>query len=68
MKIYVCTIFDEQVYTIEPPLEANFVMPPADVTVACTAFPAADYLPPLNFTNGQTGVCEVIGTIIPLKQ
>lgn len=61
------TIFDEQVWTIDPPLEAAFVNPPADVTVPCTAFPADNFLPPLQYTNGQTGVCQVMGTIIPYQ-
>ncbi len=61
-------ILDDQVITINPPLEANFINPPADVTVACTDFPAANFLPSLSYTNGQTGpFCAVAGQIIPVQ-
>ena len=60
-------IQETQVYTVEPPDEAAFINPPADVTVSCSNFPVATYLPPLSYTNGSTGICLVAGTIIPYQ-
>lgn len=60
-------ITETQVYTIEPPLEAEFVNPPADITVTCNEFPAANYLPTLQYTNGSTGICLIFGEVTPTQ-
>ncbi|MCZ2101418.1 MAG: gliding motility-associated C-terminal domain-containing protein [Chitinophagales bacterium] len=60
-------IEETQVYTVEPPTEADFINPPSDVTVTCNDFPVASYLPPLSYTNGSTGMCLISGQIIPIQ-
>ncbi len=60
-------IEETQVYTIEPPDEAVFINPPVDVTVTCHDFPATGYLPPLQYSNGGTGTCQIVGQIIPIQ-
>ncbi|MBK9257768.1 MAG: gliding motility-associated C-terminal domain-containing protein [Saprospiraceae bacterium] len=56
-----------QVLTVIPPPVATYVNPPASATITCTNLPPDGVLPPLNYTNGQTGVCEISGTVIPTR-
>ena len=56
-----------QVMYIQPAPEATFLNPPADITVACTQKPAADYLPQLNYSNGLSGFCSIAGSVDPTR-
>ena len=60
-------ISTSQVYTILPPPEANWVNPPADLTVPCTGFPEETFMPTLNYDNGGTGLCRVFGVVDPVR-
>jgi len=55
-----------QTITITPNPAATFT-PFNDITVSCTNFPATNFLPPLNYTNNQTGACLISGSIIPTR-
>ncbi|MEZ4911530.1 MAG: hypothetical protein R2774_11805 [Saprospiraceae bacterium] len=56
-----------QVMYVQPAPEATFINPPPDITVACTEKPAADYLPPLSYTNGLSGFCSIAGSVDPTR-
>jgi len=61
-------IFDDQVYTVEPPAEIAWVNPPVDtITITCSQIPGAGVLPPLQYDNGGTGNCRIFGTVIPTR-
>ncbi len=50
--------------TILPAAEPEFIDPPADMTISCIeTFPTPE---DLNYTNNQTGACEISGSIQPL--
>jgi hypothetical protein len=57
----------QQIITVVPPFEADFISPPADMTIECPQIPAPGVLPPLNYTNGSSGACLIQGTIIPTR-
>lgn len=55
------TTFDyEQVLTVDPVQEAQFVNPPGNQTVECANIPTS--APPLDYTNGLSGACLIAGT------
>ncbi len=55
------TISHTQVVTIDPAEEAEFVDPPGDLNLTCDeSIPSFD---DLMYTNGQTGSCEIEGTV-----
>lgn len=52
-----------QTITILPAAEPEFIDPPADMTISCVeTFPTPG---DLDYTNNQTGGCEIAGTIEP---
>ncbi|MBK7426628.1 MAG: hypothetical protein IPI60_06185 [Saprospiraceae bacterium] len=56
------TITHTQTITVEPAPQAAFINAPADVTMTCeeaAVFTVSD----LNYTNGETGSCEITGTV-----
>ncbi len=56
------TISYTQNITIQPAPQPAFVNPPADTTMTCEetgVFPVSD----LNYTNDQSGVCEISGSV-----
>src|SRR6056297_2458931 len=53
-----------QVIEIEPAPAATFIDPPANVVLSCDDLP----LPPppeLSYSNGESGVCEIAGSVAP---
>ena len=50
-----------QTITLEAPLEAAFLNPPANLTVSCDEVPSGSP-PPLDYTNGSIGSCLIIGS------
>ncbi len=55
-----------QVLTVLPPPEADFVNPPASITIDCSvAIPTA--LTPLAYTNNSTGSCLIAGNATPTR-
>jgi len=57
------TIEHTQVISINPPEEAIFIDPPADMEVSCDAIPMT--IPDLSYTNNQADDCEIMGMITP---
>ena len=58
------TISHSQVVMVQPMLLANFVNPPADITINCDE--AQTFTPDtLMYTNGETGSCLIEGTVEP---
>lgn len=55
-----------QTITVEPAPEASYLNPPADMTVDCANIPNGPG-PVLSYTNGESGVCEIIGTVTPVR-
>ena len=53
----------QQVITIEPASEPDFVDPPIDVTIGCDEIPPTP--PSLDYTNGESGVCLISGSQPP---
>ena len=51
-----------QVITLEAPLEAAFLNPPANLTVSCDEVPSGSP-PTLDYTNGSTGGCLITGSV-----
>lgn len=49
-----------QTITVDPAPEASFLNVPADITFQCETIPSS--FPDLDYTNGETGVCEISGT------
>jgi gliding motility-associated-like protein len=56
-----------QLITVEPSPAAQWIAPPADVTISCAE--AATYtVPDLGYTNGLTNGCLISGTVSPIVQ
>jgi hypothetical protein len=55
-----------QVITVNPVPEADFINPPADITVTCDAVPTS--APDLAYTNGENGICEIAGIATPVLE
>src|SRR5690606_867815 len=56
------TITHTQTITVEPAAQAVFINAPADVTLTCeeaAVFTTSD----LAYTNGETGSCEIAGSV-----
>ncbi|MEM6770471.1 MAG: hypothetical protein AAF597_07820, partial [Bacteroidota bacterium] len=51
-----------QTITVEPAAEAAFLNPPSDLTINCSDLGSLS-APDLNYTNNETGSCEIAGTI-----
>jgi len=51
-----------QVIEIEPAPEAEFIDPPANVILTCDDLPLPP-APELNYSNGESGVCEIAGSV-----
>lgn len=56
-----------QTITVDPPVIPAFINPPGNITIDCENIPASDFLPPLAFTNGEIGSCEISGSVIPSR-
>ncbi|TVQ49663.1 MAG: hypothetical protein EA362_04055, partial [Saprospirales bacterium] len=52
-------ISHQQIITVDPVEEADFINPPEDITVDCIDIPSA--APDLEFSNGLSGDCEIFG-------
>jgi hypothetical protein len=59
------TISASRLITLLPAPPASFTSLPANVTVSCADVYNVNTV--LNYTNGQTGVCEISGTISPVE-
>jgi len=57
-------LIHEQQIEIEPAPEAEFIDPPANVILNCNDLPLPP-APDLNYSNGETGVCEIAGAASP---
>jgi hypothetical protein len=56
------TITHQQIINIDPAPTANWVNPPADMTITCDE--AANYvIPNLSYSNGESGSCEISGSV-----
>ena len=53
-----------QVITVDPVPEAVFINPPASTTVTCEAAPTT--FPDLDYDNGESGACSIIGSVSPV--
>ncbi|MCZ2338141.1 MAG: hypothetical protein LC127_08055, partial [Chitinophagales bacterium] len=61
------TITHTQTINVNPPPEAVFINPPADITVqSCDGFDV-DELAPLNYDNGIMGDCGIAGSEVPVR-
>ncbi|MBK8346080.1 MAG: hypothetical protein IPL08_00035 [Saprospiraceae bacterium] len=60
-------IFYQQVLTVLPPPEAQFINAPPSMTVNCPDVPPPGVLPPLSYTNNSSGNCLIQGTVIPTR-
>lgn len=58
------TIMHTQNITVDPAPQANFIDPPSDTIMECDALPLPSP-PDLDYTNGETGSCEISGVISP---
>jgi hypothetical protein len=58
------TITHTQVITVTPVPIAAFQNPPASINITCDQIPTTH--PDLNYTNGGTGACGIIGTVSPV--
>ncbi|HPQ21241.1 MAG TPA: hypothetical protein PK147_05290, partial [Saprospiraceae bacterium] len=61
------TITHEQTVTVEPKAEASFVNPPGDMTVSCENRPQSNSGASLEYDNGETGTCQIMGSISPIE-
>lgn len=50
-----------QTVTVTPIAPATFVNPPSNQNVTCENIPTS--APPLNYTNGETGSCAIMGSV-----
>jgi len=53
-----------QTIIIEPLAEPEFIDAPADITVTCVVGPGTAEM--LNYTNGESGSCEIMGNVDPI--
>lgn len=53
-----------QTITVTPVPQAQFVSPPASITVTCANIPTS--APILTYTNGLTGSCAITGSVAPV--
>ncbi len=61
-------IFDQQVFTVQPPPVITFINPPSPaLNITCSQIPAPGVLPPLMYDNGASGNCKIYGTVIPTR-
>lgn len=55
-----------QTITVEPAPEASFSSPPGDITISCSDV-ASLSAPDLNYSNGESGNCEISGSVSPVQ-
>lgn len=60
------TLMHIQNITVEPAPQAQFLnLPPASITLSCDD--VTEDLPLLNYSNGMTGVCDISGSVVPIR-
>lgn len=56
----------EQTITVDPTPVADYINPPSDMTIACSAIPTGPG-PDLAYTNNAAGTCEIAGMVSPTQ-